>query len=125
VWRGIVGNRYVVVFGLIALVTGGWNLYVARHSQGLVEGRVVGPAGEPVPGATVTLLERTLTTLEARARTQTNEDGHFRFVGQKAHHLVLEASKDGRGPAARTTIRLYFRSQNRALVDPLRLGPAP
>ncbi len=120
--RRILGNRYVVVFGLIALLTAGWNLYVARHSQGLVQGQVVGPDGQPVAGATVTLFERTLTTLEPRATTRTGRDGGFRFTGQNVHHLVLDASKDGLGRSARAAFRLYFRGQNLVLREPLRLA---
>ena len=75
-WRRALGNRYVVVFGLIAAVAAAWSLYVARHDQGLVQGRVVGPDGRPVVAATVTLFERTLTTLEPRATVHTGPDGH-------------------------------------------------
>lgn len=119
-WR-LLRNRYVVVFGLIAVGTAAWNGYVSLHSHGEVSGRVVGPDGAPVPGATVTLRERTLTTLEPRATAVTGADGDFRFTGQKAHHFVLEAKKDGVGAAPRATYRLYFRGQDVVLPAPLRL----
>lgn len=122
--RALLGNRYVVVVGLMALLTAGWNLYVARHDDGILEGRVVDADGAPVPGALVILRERTLTTLEPRARVETGADGRFRFVGQRAHHVVLEAGKDGLGASPRRTVRLYFRGQNHRLAEPLRLGPA-
>ena len=121
-WRRALGNRYVVVFGLIAAVAAAWNLYVARHDQGLVQGRVVGPDGRPVVAATVTLFERTLTTLEPRATVQTGPDGGFRFAGQRAHHLAVEARKEGIGRSHRTAFRLYFRGQNLVLPAPLQLG---
>jgi protocatechuate 3,4-dioxygenase beta subunit len=117
----VLGSRYVLVLGLTAFVTAGWNLYVSRHNQGLVQGRVVGPDGRPVGGATVTLFERTLTTREPRAATRTDADGAFRFTGHRAHHLVLEAAKDGVGSSPRITSRLYFRGQNVVLPEPLRL----
>ncbi len=119
-WR-VLGNRYVLVCGLTAFVAAGWNLYVTRHNQGLVQGRVVGPDDRAVAGATVTLFERTLTTRELRAATRTDVDGGFRFTGHKAHHLVLEAAKDGVGWSPRTAYRLYFRGQNLVLPEPLRL----
>jgi protocatechuate 3,4-dioxygenase beta subunit len=115
----------VVVLATIAVTSTGWNLYVARHDQGVVEGRVVGPDGRPVGGATVELFERTLTTLEPRGVTWTEPDGRFRFVGQRAHHVVVEASKDGIGRSGRVAVRLYFRGQNVVLTAPLRLAAAP
>ncbi len=118
------GNRYVVVFGLLVLATAAWNLYVALHDDGRVEGRVVGPDGRLVRGATVRLHERTLTTLEPRATAETGAAGEFRFAGQRVHHFVLEATKDGVGTSARTAYRLYFRGQSVVLPEPLRLDAA-
>jgi protocatechuate 3,4-dioxygenase beta subunit len=117
-------NRYVVVFGSLVLVTAAWNAYVALHNDGIVAGRVVTTDGRPVPGATVALYERTLTTLEPRASATTGDDGRFLFKGLKAHHLVLEARKDGAGTAPRTAYRLYFRGQNVTLPSIALMGPA-
>src|SRR5262249_8516681 len=124
-WRRLPGKRYAVVFGLIAVATGAWNLYVIRHDRGLVTGRVLDAAGQPAVGATVALFERTLTTLEPRATTETDENGRFQFRGQPAHHLVLEARKAGGGASPRTAFRRYFRGQDVVLAEPLRLGPSP
>jgi carboxypeptidase family protein len=119
-WR-VLRNRYVLVLGPLALATVAWNLYVAAHAHGVLDGRVIGPDGRPVPDATVTLFERTLTTLEPRSTTRTGPDGRFRFTGHRAHHLVLEAAKDGVGHSPRVSLRLYFRGQDFSAVEPLRL----
>jgi hypothetical protein len=116
-------NRYTIVLGLIAALVIGWNLYVATHDQGHIAGRVVGPDGRAVPGATVTLREKTLTTLEPRVAAQTDGAGAFYFAGQRAHHFVLEATKDGVGTSERIAYRLAFRGQNLTLGAPLRLQP--
>jgi hypothetical protein len=121
--RGWLGNRYVLVLGVIALGAGGWNAYVALHADGVVEGRVVGPDGRPVAGARVTFSERTLTTLEPRATVETDADGVFRFSGQMAHHFALEARKDGTGAAPRSLYRRWFRGQHVRLREPVRLAP--
>jgi hypothetical protein len=110
----VLRNRYVLVLGLLSLATVAWNLYVAAHAHGIVTGRVIGPDGQPVAEATVTLFERTLTTLEPRSTTRTGPDGRFRFTGHRAHHLVLEAAKGGVGRSPRVSFRLYFRGQDLA-----------
>ena len=115
-------NRYVLVFGAIAVVVVAWNLYVATHDDGHIAGVVVGPDGRPVAGATVTLRERTLTTLEPRATVRTGARGEFLLSGQRVHHFVLEAQKEGVGASPRTAFRLYFRGQNFTLPVPLRLA---
>jgi protocatechuate 3,4-dioxygenase beta subunit len=120
--RRLLRSRYAVVLGLLALATALWNLYVITHDDGIVSGRVVGPDGRPVAGATVTLFERTLTTLEPRIRVVTDGDGRFRFTGQRTHHLVLVAEQPGIGITPRQAHRLYFRGQNLVLREPMRLG---
>jgi Carboxypeptidase regulatory-like domain len=121
--RRLLLNRYTIVLGTLALVVIAWNLYVATHNHGRIAGRVVGPDGQPVAGATVTLREKTLTTLEARAAAQSDRAGVFVFVGQHAHHFVLEAVKDGVGKTERTAYRRAFRGQNLNLAAPLHLQP--
>lgn len=119
--RRLFRNRYVVLFGSLAVLTGMWNLYVALHDDGVVAGRVVGPDGAAVAGATVAFFERTLTTLERRGTTLSDGNGTFRFSGQAAHHFVLVAWKAGVGASSRTAYRRCFRGQNYVLGEPLRL----
>ncbi len=121
--RRILLSRYTIVLGTLALVVIAWNLYVATHNHGRISGRVIGTDGQPVAGATVTLREKTLTTLEPRATAQTDGAGIFVFAGQDAHHFVLEAVKDGIGKSERTAYRRAFRGQNLSLAAPLRLEP--
>src|SRR5262245_57836683 len=119
--RRMLLNRYTIVFGGIAVAVIAWNLYVATHSDGRIAGQVVGPDGRAVAGARVTLREKTLTTLEPRATAETDGGGRFAFEGQRAHHFVLEASKDGVGQSERTAYRLAFRGQDLSISEPLRL----
>jgi hypothetical protein len=120
--RRALANRYVVVLGAIALAVVAWNVYVVAHRDGRIAGLVVGPDGRPVADATVTLRERTLTTLEPRATARTDEHGEFVFTGQQVHHFALDAHKDGVGAAPRATFRLYFRGQHFVLPASLRLA---
>ena len=48
-------SRWVIVPGILLVTIALWNLYVATHDHGVVEGRVVDAGGRPVAGATVTL----------------------------------------------------------------------
>ena len=123
-------NRYVVTFGGIAIVAGIWNVYVASHDDGIIEGQVIGPQGQPVAGATVILSERSLLVTEARDQVTTDGDGVFRFTGHNYHRVWLEAAKEGVGAYPQTEYRMYFKGQNTYLEDPLRLEataapPAP
>lgn len=114
--------KYVWVAAALVLLIGGCNLWVALHDDGMVRGRVVQPDGKPAVGATVSFWEKTLTTLERRAATQTGAGGRFVLSGQPAHHFALQAEKSGFGPSPRTLYRRYFRGQNLVLDEPLRLG---
>jgi hypothetical protein len=120
-WRGWLINRVTLTFGAIALVVVAWNLYVAAHDDGLLEGRVVDAAGAPVADAAVVLNERTIVSLAPIAETTTDAAGHFRFERHDRHALVLTASKDGVGASPRVEVKLYFRNQNRTLAAPLTL----
>ena len=117
-------NRVTITLTVIAIVAAGWNLYVAAHDDGILEGVVVGPSGEPVPEAEVVLSERTIVSLAPIARTTTDAEGRFRFERHGRHAVVLNASKPEVGRSGRVEIRLYFRNQNRELEVPVRLEPA-
>ena len=102
-----------------------WNLYVATHDSGIVRGRVVGPAGEPVTGAAVTLWARNFTTYVERARAVSDDGGRFMIAGNNSHDIQLAAEKAGLGRSPRVRVRLYFRAQEVRLTKPLRLAPDP
>jgi hypothetical protein len=115
-------NRWVVVPGVLAVLISGWNLYVAANANGQIEGRVVDQAGQPVPGATVTLFNRSFITNEARARATTDALGRFRFEDNTSHAVQLQAEAPGHGRGERVTLRLWFRAQDVAMHDPLVLA---
>jgi len=117
--------RYLVVLGVAAVLAAGWNVWVALHDDGIVRGQVLEADERPAAGATVTLWEKTLTTLERRATTQTGPDGRFVFVSQAAHHFALQAERRDAGASPRMLYRRYFRGQNLVLAEPLRLGKSP
>ncbi len=119
--RRILGHRYVLVLGTALALAAACNVWVALHDDGIIIGRVVQADGRPAAGATVSFWERTLTTLERRAATETAPDGSFVFTGQMAHHFALQAETPGLPPSPRTLHRRYFRGQNLRL-EPLRLG---
>jgi hypothetical protein len=121
-WRGWLLNRVTLTFGTIALVVLGWNLYVAAHDDGILQGIVVDAAGAPVADAAVVLNERTIVSLAPIAETRSDAAGHFRFERHDRHALVLTASKAGVGASPRVEVKLYFRNQNRTLAAPLELA---
>lgn len=120
-WRRLLVNRFTITLGAIALAILVWNLYVAAHDHGLVQGRVVDPAGRPVPGATVTLWALNFTTYVEKARTESDADGRFRFTNNDSHNIQLSAEKPGVGRSPRVPVRLYFRAEDVVLGTPLRL----
>lgn len=122
-WRRVLLSRFVVVPVVIAVTVGAWNLYVALHAHGVLQGRVVDAAGHPVDGATVILFTHDFVTQVEKARTHTDAAGEFRFDGNDSHLIQLQA-QDGRTTSPRITIRLWFRAQDRVLQQPLRLAPA-
>jgi hypothetical protein len=119
-WRWL-RNRYGVTFGGLAILATVWNLYVAWNDDGILAGRVIGPDGRPVAGATVVLSEKTLLVSATRATATTDAEGRFRFTGHQLYHLYLEAYRDGVGRMPARELRLYFKGQNVILQEPLRL----
>lgn len=122
-WRRILLSRFVVVPVVIAAAVGGWNIYVSLHDHGLLQGRVVDATGRPVDGATVILFTHDFVTQVEKARTRTDATGEFRFTNNDSHLVQLQA-QDGSLTSPRTTVRLWFRAQDRVLQAPLRLAPA-
>lgn len=114
-------NRFVITFGAIAILVAVWNVYIAFHDHGLIEGRVVGPKGAPVAGATVTLSERTLLVSQERARTRTDAGGRFKFTGHRLHRPYLTVEKDGVGQFGPRQYPLYFEGEDLILKKPLKL----
>ncbi|MEM7021753.1 MAG: carboxypeptidase-like regulatory domain-containing protein [Pseudomonadota bacterium] len=116
-------NRVTITFSVIAIVVIAWNLYVAANDDGILAGMVVDPEGNAVPGAEVTLSERTIVSLEPIATTTSDDQGRFRFEDHDRHRMVLTAAKDGVGESGRREVQLYFKNQNRELEEPLLLSP--
>ena len=99
-----------------------WNVYVSMHSHGVVAGRVVDPAGQPVPGATVVLWVLNFTTYVEKTRATTDSVGRFVITDNDSHNIRLAAEKPGTGRSARVPVRLYFRAQDIELREPLLLS---
>jgi len=117
-WRRILGHRFVAVPLAVALLVGGWNIYIAFNDGGIIEGQVRDRAGAPVPGATVIFFERNFVYYQEKQRTTTDERGAYHFDGMQVHVGQLEArTGDGR-QSERRQLRLWFRAQN-AEVAPL------
>lgn len=114
-------SRWVIVPGAILAITLAWNLYVAAHATGVIEGPVVDRSGRPVEGAIVTLFNRSFITNDPRQRTTTGPEGRFRFEGNDSHAVQLEAEVAGHR-SERMTVRLWFRAQERRLETPLVLA---
>jgi Carboxypeptidase regulatory-like domain len=120
-WSGLL-NRFLVTFAAVALVAAAWNVYVVLNDDGMISGRVVDRAGNPVEGAKVTLSERSLLVARPRGQTVTDAKGQFAFTGHRLHRLYLEVSKQGTGRVGQREYRLYFKGQNLELEEPLQLG---
>lgn len=118
---GWLGNRVTLTFGIIAIVAGGWNLYVMANDDGILAGRAVDSNGRPVPAAEVVLWEKTIVALHPIVKTTTDENGRFQFLNHGRHAVVVTASKPGVGKSARVLVRLLFRNQNTTLAEPIKL----
>jgi hypothetical protein len=123
-WRRILFNRFVLVPAAIVLAVILWNFYVATHNHGVVTGRVVDAAGQPVADASVALWIFNFTTYEEKERVTTDADGVFRFTNNPSHKIQISAEKQGVGRSPRIPVFLYFRAEDTTLDAPLRLAGA-
>jgi hypothetical protein len=123
-WRRLVINRFVLVPATIAVAIALWNGYVATHDHGIVAGRVVDAAGQPVPDAAVVLWVLNFTTYVEKTRATTDSAGRFVITNNDSHNIRLAAEKPGVGRSARVPVRLYFRAQDIELNEPLILSGA-
>lgn len=115
-------SRFVIVPLLLAILIGGWNLYVLQHDHGHLSGVVTTAAGQPVPDATVILYQQQFTNQIEHARTRTDAGGRFRFSGNDSHMVQLQARTADGGESPRVTVRLWFKAQDRMLSHPLVIG---
>jgi Carboxypeptidase regulatory-like domain len=118
-WYRLVVNRFVVVLVSIGLIVAVWNVYVSLHDHGMVAGRVVDTAGQPVEGATVVLWVLNFTTYVEKTRAVTAADGGFVIHGNDSHNTQLAAEKPGIGRSTRIPVRLYFRAEDVTVSAPL------
>jgi hypothetical protein len=120
-WPRLLRNRFVVVPALLLLLTAGWNAWVVTHDHGIVAGRVLDASDTPVEGAEVKLWVFNFATFVVTASTTTKPDGSFTFENNPSHNIQVSAEKPGLGRSARISVRLYFRSEDIRLKQPLRL----
>jgi hypothetical protein len=120
--RSWVTSRWVIVPGGMAIFTLVWLAYVASHNHGVVEGRVVDAAGQPVSGASVLLFERGFVTHQERGRATSDAQGAFRFTDNRSHSIQLEAEAPILGRTDRRIVRLWFAAQDTKLAEPLRFA---
>jgi hypothetical protein len=120
-WPRLLLNRFVLVPALLLLVTAGWNAWVVTHDHGIVVGRVLDAGGVPVEGAEVKLWVFDFATFVVKASTTTQPDGSFTFQRNPSHNIQISAEKPGLGRSERISVRLYFRSEDIRLQEPLRL----
>lgn len=118
-------SRWFIVPALMLATVLVWMAYVARHANGLIEGRVVDAQGRPVPDATIRIFDRGFVTHQERGRTRSDGQGNFRITDNKSHSVQLEAETDALGRSERYELRLWFAAQDARLPEPLRFKAAP
>jgi hypothetical protein len=119
--RANLGRIIFIVAVVLALVI--WTIHVRLNDDGIISGVVVTEEGEPVPGATVQLRERTLNLDKEPLDAQTDEQGRFEFTDIEMIEFLITADKEGMGASGRRRYHLYFMGQNFELPEPLVLKP--
>ena len=107
----------------LALILVSWKIYVAQNDDGIIRGRVLDPAGEPVADARVELQEKTINLLKQPLVETTDAEGHFEYEDVAIIEFVIAARKEGVGRSERQQHHLYFKRQNYRLDEPLVLEP--
>lgn len=111
--RQLVFNRFTIVLAALLLLSVGVHAHVSANNDGRISGVVVGPDGEPVADANVTMRKISAESVESEKSTLTDENGRFVFQNQTS---VLEfdiyAQKGGVGQSRVQRIHLYFRGEN-------------
>ena len=123
-WRRLLINRFVLVPAAIVMAIVLWNVYVSTHNHGVVAGRVVDAAGQPVSGATVVLWVLNFTTYVEKTSATTDSTGRFVITDNDSHNIRLAAEKPGVGRSPRVPVRLYFRAQDIEVREPLTISGA-
>jgi hypothetical protein len=123
-WQRLLLSRFVLVPTFLVLLAAVWNAWVVTHNHGIVAGRVVDASGAAVGGAEVKLWVFNFTTFAEDATATTKADGSFEFTRNPSHNIQVSAEKPGVGRSLRIPIRLYFRSEDVILKEPLRLSNA-
>ena len=121
-WRDRLTSRWFIVPTVIALTILVWLAYVGNHNHGILEGRVVDAAGNPVAGAAVMLFKRGFVTHEHSGKVTTDAQGRFRFDDNRSHSIQLEAEAPGLGRTDRRIVRLWFAAQDKTVAEPLRFS---
>lgn len=97
-------------------------LRIVLGSGTSLTGRLVDPAGQPVPGAEAVLQPATMTSQEDELRATSEADGRFRFAHLGAGRFGLRIEHPGFAPAARKGLEVSGRPTALDLGD-LRLTP--
>ena len=123
-WKVWLLNRFVLTPVILLVIALGWDLYASMNHDELIVGRVVDAPGNPVADADVSLWIFNFTTFNENKHVTSGPDGVFTITGNPSHNVQVTAQKPGLGASPRVPIRLYFRSQNVTLKEPLVLPGA-
>lgn len=111
--RQLLFNRFTLLLVVFLLIGGGMQGYVTANNDGQISGTVVGPDGDPVANANVTMRPIGSETVGSSQTTYTDDDGQFVFRDQtRVLEFSIFASKSGLGGSPEKRTHLYFRGQN-------------